>query len=579
MKFLNKMTIGIVCLLMFLSTMALPQIVSEDTNPDLLVGNVHFFDYEQGLEISAAIKNDGLASASNIEVAFYDGDALLGENFIDTIAPSEYGLTSLIWSTPSEGLHDIIVIVDPSNTIPESIETNNEVTVDTDIVIEDNDILHLVWENIGDGKIHYMNNIQVDWTHTQWTLSWTKNLAINPQIEVDSDRVLHVTWIEITSGGLILMYAWSYNHIWTWFDRYELTPSSSVFDLIYDIVEELMTVIIEVGGEIIESILNADPNHGPPYLPPDTRGPLDDPPEIEITKPESEETVIGDYLIYGTTTEHDYPIHSVDVQIGAEQIWNLADDTSPGSDWSTWEYDAHFKETGGTPIDIRARVKDTANPPNVREHHIVVYEGEVIGYTHNILVVENHIYHTIGFPQHKFYPNNPHPLLSPWIYIEGEGWLHYLMIWRSKHRVEDEDRVFDQYTKSVIIRCDCWYDIKWNNNWETEISTGIPDLNDDLSDNAYEGHRQDIAGQYTQEDVDNGVDVTYTQFYPRDTPNDGTEPPDYESEYLYRATVRTQLIEFTSKTQPDGSLYKEYYNCTFKSWENPLNDEFLMVYV
>ena len=60
-----------------------------------------------------------------------------------------------------------------------------------------------------------------------WRLSQTETESIDPQIEIGTDGIAYVTWIEITPEGNGLRTAWSYNIGNTWFnkDDTELIPS------------------------------------------------------------------------------------------------------------------------------------------------------------------------------------------------------------------------------------------------------------------------------------------------------------------------------------------------------------------
>jgi subtilase family serine protease len=112
--------------------------VSESTRPDLtLTSSDITFDPEKPvlgdlITISAQIRNLKNIDASNVEVNFFDGDpasggVLIGNSLIPDITGGGTGVAEITWDAGGvAGLHKIYVKIDPSNTIDESNETNNE---------------------------------------------------------------------------------------------------------------------------------------------------------------------------------------------------------------------------------------------------------------------------------------------------------------------------------------------------------------------------------------------------------------------------------------------------------------------
>jgi len=81
--------------------------------------------------IRATVHNEGGANVSGVVVRFHDGPPpfgrIDGDQAVPFIAgPSGEGLASVDWLATSPGVHDICVVADPDNAIPEGNETNNE---------------------------------------------------------------------------------------------------------------------------------------------------------------------------------------------------------------------------------------------------------------------------------------------------------------------------------------------------------------------------------------------------------------------------------------------------------------------
>ena len=97
--------------------------------PDLLISNLAAQKTDTQIKIIAEISNNGLVSATNILVRFYDGDPTkggvqIGEKTIPTLDSKATVPVDTLW-TPTAGEHQIYVAVDPLNTITEGNELNN----------------------------------------------------------------------------------------------------------------------------------------------------------------------------------------------------------------------------------------------------------------------------------------------------------------------------------------------------------------------------------------------------------------------------------------------------------------------
>ncbi|MCX9014819.1 MAG: hypothetical protein OIN89_08520 [Candidatus Methanoperedens sp.] len=82
------------------------------------------------IHINARVHNLEAGEANNVEVAFYNGDPdnggeFLGTDVIDSIAGGQSALASLNWDVKLNNKINIFIKVDPSNTIVETKENNN----------------------------------------------------------------------------------------------------------------------------------------------------------------------------------------------------------------------------------------------------------------------------------------------------------------------------------------------------------------------------------------------------------------------------------------------------------------------
>lgn len=81
------------------------------------------------------VENIGDASASNIEVAVYDGDTLLRCNTIECLDPCLSTQISIPYTFSSIGTHTITAIADPNNNINEGDESNNRMTKNINVAV------------------------------------------------------------------------------------------------------------------------------------------------------------------------------------------------------------------------------------------------------------------------------------------------------------------------------------------------------------------------------------------------------------------------------------------------------------
>jgi subtilase family serine protease/prenyltransferase beta subunit len=82
------------------------------------------------IDISANIKNDGPATATNVVVKFYNGDpdaggVLIGESIVPSIAAYGSAQTKISWTIPSGFAGKVFVVVNPLSSIDE-LNTNND---------------------------------------------------------------------------------------------------------------------------------------------------------------------------------------------------------------------------------------------------------------------------------------------------------------------------------------------------------------------------------------------------------------------------------------------------------------------
>lgn len=80
--------------------------------------------------ITATVKNNGITDANNVTISFYNGDPDAGGTLIDeatilNIPRGGSGAVSVNWITPTSGIHNIFVLIDPADAIAEGSESDN----------------------------------------------------------------------------------------------------------------------------------------------------------------------------------------------------------------------------------------------------------------------------------------------------------------------------------------------------------------------------------------------------------------------------------------------------------------------
>lgn len=108
--------------------------------PDLIIVDITYSPsypvIGQTTTLTINVENIGDASASNIEVAVYDGDILLRSNTIEHLDPCLSTQISIPYTFSSIGTHIITAIADPNNNIKEGDESNNKMTKNIDVATQ-----------------------------------------------------------------------------------------------------------------------------------------------------------------------------------------------------------------------------------------------------------------------------------------------------------------------------------------------------------------------------------------------------------------------------------------------------------
>ncbi len=103
-----------------------PPVSVSNSNPVLGIDSVY---------INTTIWNNGTAAAYDVDVRFYDNLISIGDVYIDKLGVGESYGCSILWAaTYPVGIHNISVMVDPNNNIPELNETNNGGWTTVDVI-------------------------------------------------------------------------------------------------------------------------------------------------------------------------------------------------------------------------------------------------------------------------------------------------------------------------------------------------------------------------------------------------------------------------------------------------------------
>jgi len=117
------------------------------------------------IKITANVSNIGGIDALNAEVEFWDGRPDYGGSLIGSqqknVAYNDYALFSVEWNI-TEGMHEIFVSSDPSNSIDELNETNNNATKNISV-------LWIKWNTPENGSIFNYANVDFNFTLHDYT--------------------------------------------------------------------------------------------------------------------------------------------------------------------------------------------------------------------------------------------------------------------------------------------------------------------------------------------------------------------------------------------------------------------------
>jgi len=110
------------------------------------------------LTLAAVVRNTGTVAASNVEVAFYNGDPTAGglqigsTQIIAALAPGASTTSTLVWDAVPDSTDKLLyVVVDPANKITEFSKTDNSafnvvpILSLTDLAIASGDMTTIMW--------------------------------------------------------------------------------------------------------------------------------------------------------------------------------------------------------------------------------------------------------------------------------------------------------------------------------------------------------------------------------------------------------------------------------------------------
>ncbi|UCG68124.1 MAG: hypothetical protein JSV09_09865 [Thermoplasmata archaeon] len=167
------------------------------------------------LNLTAIVHNLGSASCYNIVVSFYEGgfspSDLIGSNTLSYIPIESTGSASIIWN-PSNGTHDIWVVVDPLDTIRESFEDNNNASkaifVDSDF---DGDGIGDEADLDDDGDGYLDSEDDLPFNPNEWIDTDSDGIGNNADEDDDGDGHIdsaddfplnHTEWLDTDSDGI-----------------------------------------------------------------------------------------------------------------------------------------------------------------------------------------------------------------------------------------------------------------------------------------------------------------------------------------------------------------------------------------
>ena len=186
-----------------------PVDVLADARADLKVTSITGYVSPDGAELSVVIRNDGTVGASSFWVdAWIDprgdkGVADLGDSFasVGYLAPGAEKVLSLDVNGLATGTHEVLVIVDLGGDIPESNESNNELSMD--LYIEDGKLppdLYVDWFTYlaDDESVYYWVEVS-NYGDTDTGPFWVDffiDRTLAPTVGLDGDA-----WAEVSNVG------------------------------------------------------------------------------------------------------------------------------------------------------------------------------------------------------------------------------------------------------------------------------------------------------------------------------------------------------------------------------------------
>jgi hypothetical protein len=79
----------------------------------------------QPVKVSAVVRNAGDAGSGPVTVRFADGGDVIGERVVYGVAAGSTATASITWTPAAAGTHELVVTVDPADTVDEQVEANN----------------------------------------------------------------------------------------------------------------------------------------------------------------------------------------------------------------------------------------------------------------------------------------------------------------------------------------------------------------------------------------------------------------------------------------------------------------------
>jgi subtilase family serine protease len=100
--------------------------------PNLFIKDVDFdppaVKAQKPVAIKVTIYNDGTVQCDNVNVSFFDKESLAGKLEVEVVAPGREGTVVFTWM-PSAGVHNLKFVVDSDNSIVETNEQDNSMSL------------------------------------------------------------------------------------------------------------------------------------------------------------------------------------------------------------------------------------------------------------------------------------------------------------------------------------------------------------------------------------------------------------------------------------------------------------------